>query len=208
MLGVFVGNSNVIEIFSQDTLAWRFLLHLSDHIDLILRAAMNSWSEKWWGGHVRLNAEEMQFIVDQLFIGNRLATGELTFSDGTRVDLRAIQSPIIVFCSEGDDITPPAQALSWITDLYGDLDDLPQSLSRISTAGALDDEDPETIGRWIDAAVAGGLLVTSRDQYRTLSLTSLGRDVLNGTTNPTTVAAPGATHAAVRRWQSPRCFGG
>ena len=80
--------------------------------------------EKWWGGHVRLNAEEMQFIVDQLFVGNRLATGELTFSDGTRVDLRAIQSPIIVFCSEGDDITPPAQALSWITDLYGDIDDL------------------------------------------------------------------------------------
>ncbi|WP_158287742.1 DUF3141 domain-containing protein [Falsiroseomonas bella] len=80
--------------------------------------------EKWWGGHVRLNAEEMQFIVDQLFVGNRLATGELTFSDGTRVDLRAIRSPIIVFCSEGDDITPPAQALSWVTDLYENLDDL------------------------------------------------------------------------------------
>jgi hypothetical protein len=80
--------------------------------------------EKWWGGHVELNAAEMQFIVDELFIGNRLATGELTFSDGTRVDLRAIASPIIVFCSEGDEITPPAQALSWITDLYRDVDDL------------------------------------------------------------------------------------
>ena len=80
--------------------------------------------EKWWGGHVKLNAAEMQFIVDELFVGNRLATGELTFSDGTRVDLRAIASPIIVFCSEGDDITPPAQALSWITDLYPDLNDL------------------------------------------------------------------------------------
>ena len=80
--------------------------------------------EKWWGGHVTLNAAEMQFIVDQLFIGNRLATGELAFSDGTRVDLRNIASPIIVFCSEGDDITPPAQALSWVSDLYEDLDDL------------------------------------------------------------------------------------
>jgi Protein of unknown function (DUF3141) len=80
--------------------------------------------EKWWGGHVTLNAEEMQFIVDQLFVGNRLATGELTFSDGTRVDLRSIASPIIVFCSEGDDITPPAQALSWVSDLYKDIDDL------------------------------------------------------------------------------------
>ena len=80
--------------------------------------------EKWWGGHVMMNAEEMQFIVDELFVGNRLATGELTFSDGTRVDLRAIQSPIIVFCSQGDEITPPAQALSWITDLYSNLQDL------------------------------------------------------------------------------------
>ena len=80
--------------------------------------------EKWWGGHVSLNADEIQFIVDQLFVGNRLATGELTFSDGTRVDLRAITSPIIIFCSEGDDITPPAQALSWITDIYSDLEDL------------------------------------------------------------------------------------
>jgi hypothetical protein len=80
--------------------------------------------EKWWGGHVTLNAAEMQFIVDQLFIGNRLASGELTFSDGTRVDLRNIASPIIVFCSEGDDITPPAQALSWVSDLYRDVDDL------------------------------------------------------------------------------------
>ncbi len=80
--------------------------------------------EKWWGGHVRLNAEEMQFIVDELFIGNRLATGELTFSDGTHVDLRAIESPIVVFCSEGDEITPPAQALSWIRDAYGTLEAL------------------------------------------------------------------------------------
>jgi hypothetical protein len=80
--------------------------------------------EKWWGGHVTLNAAEMQFIVDELFIGNRLASGELTFADGTRVDLRNIASPIIVFCSEGDDITPPAQALSWVSDLYEDVNDL------------------------------------------------------------------------------------
>ena len=53
-----------------------------------------------------------QFIVDQLFVGNRLATAELTLQDGTRVDLRSIRSPILVFCSRGDDITPPAQALA------------------------------------------------------------------------------------------------
>ena len=31
--------------------------------------------EQWWGGHVLLNAEEMQFIADKLFVGNKLATG-------------------------------------------------------------------------------------------------------------------------------------
>jgi hypothetical protein len=65
-----------------------------------------------------LNAEEMQSIADQLFVGNKLVSGELRSSNGTRVDLRNIKSPIIVFCSWGDDITPPQQALHWILDLY------------------------------------------------------------------------------------------
>lgn len=80
--------------------------------------------EKWWGGHVNLNAEEMQWIVDQLFIGNRLATAEIVTSDGVRIDLRNIRSPIICFCSKGDNITPPQQALGWITDLYEKDDDI------------------------------------------------------------------------------------
>jgi len=56
-----------------------------------------------------LNAEEMQAIADQLFVGNKLASGELRSSDGLRIDLRNIKSPIVVFCSWGDDITPPQQ---------------------------------------------------------------------------------------------------
>jgi len=80
--------------------------------------------EKWWGGHVNLNAEEIQWIVDQLFIGNRLATAELTTSDGVRIDLRNIRSPILCFASKGDNITPPQQALGWIVDLYEDDDDI------------------------------------------------------------------------------------
>lgn len=74
--------------------------------------------ETYWGGHVNLNAEEMQWIVDQLFVGNRLATAEVTTSDGIRIDLRNIRSPIVCFCSKGDNITPPPQALGWIVDLY------------------------------------------------------------------------------------------
>lgn len=74
--------------------------------------------EKYWGGHVYLEDKEIQFIVDNLFIGNKLSSGELTLSDGRNIDLRNIRSPIVVFCSYGDNITPPAQALGWITDLY------------------------------------------------------------------------------------------
>ena len=44
--------------------------------------------------------------------------------DGIRLDLRNIKSPIICFCSQGDDITPPQQALGWILDLYGSVDDI------------------------------------------------------------------------------------
>src|SRR6516164_9137429 len=80
--------------------------------------------ERYWGGHVNLNAEEIQFIVDELFIGNKLAAGMIKTSDGTAIDLRNIRSPIVVFCSKGDNITPPQQALGWILDLYDDVDDI------------------------------------------------------------------------------------
>jgi pimeloyl-ACP methyl ester carboxylesterase len=80
--------------------------------------------ERWWGGHVNLNAEEIQFIVDELFVGNNLAAGRIKTSDGEVVDLRKIRSPIVVFCSRGDNITPPQQALSWILDLYRDVDEI------------------------------------------------------------------------------------
>jgi hypothetical protein len=80
--------------------------------------------ERWWGGHVNLNAEEIQFIVDELFVGNNLAAGRIKMSDGAMVDLRNIRSPIVVFCSKGDNITPPQQALDWILDLYSDVDEI------------------------------------------------------------------------------------
>jgi len=80
--------------------------------------------EEWWSGHVLLNAEEMQFIADELFVGNKLVTGNMSSLDGTRIDLRNIRSPIVVFCSKGDNITPPQQALDWILDLYKSVDEI------------------------------------------------------------------------------------
>jgi hypothetical protein len=80
--------------------------------------------ERWWGGHVNLNAEEIQFIVDDLFVGNNLAAGKIKTSDNVSIDLRNIRSPVVVFCSKGDNVTPPQQALGWILDLYNDVDEI------------------------------------------------------------------------------------
>lgn len=81
--------------------------------------------ERWWGGHFLLNREEIDWIVQNLFVGNRLTAGEIATADGEyRVDLRNIRSPIIVFASWGDNITPPQQALNWIPDLYADVDEI------------------------------------------------------------------------------------
>jgi pimeloyl-ACP methyl ester carboxylesterase len=80
--------------------------------------------EDWWGGHVLLNAEEIQSIVDELFVGNKLATAEITTKEGAALDFRNIRAPIVVFCSKADNITPPPQALDWILELYRDVDDI------------------------------------------------------------------------------------
>ncbi len=101
---------------------WTKQYNLYSKIDT--EAARYLGFERWWGGHVTLNAEEMQFIVDELFVGNKLAAGEIRTSDGTAIDLRNIRSPIVVFCSKGDNITPPQQALDWILDLYDSVDEI------------------------------------------------------------------------------------
>lgn len=74
--------------------------------------------ERWWGGYFRMTGEEIESIVENLFVGNRLARGEVV-ADGVKVDLRNITSPVIVFASWGDNITPPQQALDWILDVWG-----------------------------------------------------------------------------------------
>jgi hypothetical protein len=101
---------------------WTKQYNLYSKIDT--EAARYLGFERWWGGHVTLNPEEIQFIVDELFIGNNLAAGKIHTSDGTAIDLRNIRSPIVVFCSKGDNVTPPQQALGWILDLYEDVDEL------------------------------------------------------------------------------------
>jgi hypothetical protein len=80
--------------------------------------------EKWWGDFVVLRGEEMQWMVDNLFIGNKFSTGQIVTSDGIRLDMREIKTPIVCFCSHGDNITPPQQALDWILDNYQSEDEI------------------------------------------------------------------------------------
>ena len=80
--------------------------------------------ERWWGGFFMLTQEEIEAITAELFVGNKLTQGKLVAPDGTQIDLRAIRAPIVVVCSEGDDITPPPQALNWILDLYDNVDEI------------------------------------------------------------------------------------
>ncbi|HET6488591.1 MAG TPA: DUF3141 domain-containing protein [Syntrophales bacterium] len=74
--------------------------------------------EKWWGGYFLMNEEEIRWIVDNLFVGNKLARGDVKAAPGTYIDLKAIRSPIVIFSSKGDNITPPQQAINWIADVY------------------------------------------------------------------------------------------
>lgn len=80
--------------------------------------------ERWWNGFFNHRTEEMEFIVKNLFVGNKLAQGEITLPDGSILNLKKIRAPIVVFASHGDNITPPAQALNWIVDAYGSVKDI------------------------------------------------------------------------------------
>ena len=52
----------------------------------------------------------MRWIVEQIFIGNKLSRGEAELEPSRHLDLKSIRSPIVVFASGGDNITPPQQA--------------------------------------------------------------------------------------------------
>src|SRR5262245_29203226 len=73
--------------------------------------------ERWWGGFYLMNREEIEWITRNLFVGNKLWS-ENGF------DLREIKTPIILFASLGDNITPPQQAFNWVADVYGSTEEI------------------------------------------------------------------------------------
>jgi hypothetical protein len=122
--GIFDGANLVanFESLNPANTYWEKPYNLYANIDTETKRFLDF--ETWWGNPVLLNAREMQWIADNLFVGNKLTAGEIQTSTGVRVDLRNIRSPIIVLCSWGDNITPPQQALGWITDLYAHEDEI------------------------------------------------------------------------------------
>lgn len=108
--------------------------------------------EKWWGGFFMMTKEEIHFIVDSLFVGNRLERGKLSLDEnGRNVDIKKIKEPVLVFASSGDNITPPQQALNWIAKVYKDTDEIKKNNQVIIY---LVHEDIGHLGIFVSAKVA------------------------------------------------------
>ncbi|GIL05390.1 MAG: hypothetical protein BroJett031_19100 [Betaproteobacteria bacterium] len=80
--------------------------------------------ERWWGGYYLLNREEIEWITQNLFVGNKLWSGTVKAGAGNAFDLREIKVPIVLFASMGDNITPPQQAFNWVADVYGSTEEI------------------------------------------------------------------------------------
>jgi hypothetical protein len=80
--------------------------------------------EKWWGDFILLNGAEIQYLVDQMFVGNELTSNELVSTDGQAFDPRSVTAPTVCFTSMGDNISPPQQSLGWIPDIYHDVEEI------------------------------------------------------------------------------------
>jgi pimeloyl-ACP methyl ester carboxylesterase len=101
---------------------WAKYYHLYAHVDTEERRFLEF--EKWWGGFFLMTDKEIHAILDGLFVGNRLEHGEFELEPGRRVDLARNTSPVVVFASFGDDITPPPQAFNWIANVYGSVEEI------------------------------------------------------------------------------------
>ena len=101
---------------------WKKWYHLYANVDE--EPARFLEFERWWGGFYLFNEEEIRWIVNNLFVGNKLSSGEARLGPGRYFDLKAIKQPIIVFASMGDNITPPQQAFNWIADVYSSTEEI------------------------------------------------------------------------------------
>ncbi len=87
--------------------------------------------ERWWNGFYRFSTEEIVAVVSHLFVGNEIENGTFLLGDGCSVDLKNIGIPMVIFASEGDNITPPSQALAWVAAVYKTTEGLKAAGQRI-----------------------------------------------------------------------------
>jgi Protein of unknown function (DUF3141) len=160
--------------------------------------------EKWWGDFIDLGGDEIQYLVDNLFVGDKLARKQLRSEGGELFDFRRIRSPIVVLTSEGDNISPPPQALGWILDVYRDVDDLRAAGQTIVYAL---DNDVGHLGLFVSTKVA-----TKEDEEFVRLMEAIDRlppGLYEMVISPAATAAPRGAKAMKNRWTTrlePRTF--
>jgi hypothetical protein len=107
--------------------------------------------ERWWSGYYLLGREEMDWITQNLFVGNKLWTGGVSAGEGERFDLREVKVPIVMFASLGDNITPPQQAFNWVADVYRSTEEIK---ARGQVIVGLLHEDAGHLGIFVSGKVA------------------------------------------------------
>ena len=99
-----------------------------------------------------MNREEIEWITQNLFVGNKLWSGDGEGRPGRRsFDLRQIKVPIVMFASMGDNITPPQQAFNWVADVYGSTEEIK---ARGQVIVGLMHEDVGHLGIFVSGKVA------------------------------------------------------
>jgi tellurite resistance protein/pimeloyl-ACP methyl ester carboxylesterase len=122
--GLFDGANLVMnmELLNPSNTFWSKQYNLYARVDTEAQRFLNF--EKWWGGFYMMTTDEIHTIVDGLFVGNRLVRGTFELEQGKIIDLKQFKDPVVVFASEGDNITPPQQALNWISKVYSSVDEI------------------------------------------------------------------------------------
>jgi hypothetical protein len=117
------------EILKPESAIWDKYASLFTRVDTEQQRFLDF--ERWWNGFYRLSGEEMVAIAENLFIGNRLEEGKVRVDAHCVADLSRIRSPLVIFASYGDNITPPHQALGWIPAVYKSTEALKAAGQRI-----------------------------------------------------------------------------
>lgn len=123
--GIFDGANLVagFEDLNPANTLWDKQYYVYNNIDTEMERYLEF--ERWWNGYFMMTREEIHYIVDNLFVGNKLEKGLLEM-EKIKIDLKNLRQPVLVFASSGDNITPPQQALNWIPTVWNSVEEIKQ----------------------------------------------------------------------------------